>query len=146
MNYEDEINRILNSIEKTEILTFKETKEQREKIVDELFEKYKDYEDNYKNNFENKKKALKQLQDYMFIDSAKLNKGDYIRYFNLKRFFCLKLVVGGKVIDSTPDKNGHILVSTVLGKKSKIKPICLFKKIDEDTFLKMKLLEISESI
>lgn len=145
MDFEEEIESILNSIQTKELDTFEEIEERRIYVVEEIFKRFSAYKDNRKNNFANKRKALKELEEYTVVGGDELEKGDFVKYFNLSRFHDLKLTIGGTVIDPKPNYKGYIWVKTILGKKS-FKPLIVFKQLDEDTLLKMKLIQIAHSI
>ena len=70
---------------------------------------------------------------------------DFIRYFNLRFFFDLKLVIGGTVLNTNFKNSGDILIMAPYGVK-RIKPNIFFKRIKTDDLFKMKLIQIANSV
>ena len=139
MNYDDEIDKIINSIEKKEYKSFKEIEYNKIIVIDSIYSNYL----NYAINKKNKKEALKELEDYEYVELEDLNKGDYIRYFDLRAFYNLKLVNGGKIIDLNIDNEDSLLIRRGVYSIS-IKPNLFFRKIPDDILVKMKLIQMIE--
>ena len=139
---ETEIEKILSNIQQNEELeTLDDIEEIRQLAIDKVFNSYMVYE---KNNI-NKKMAQYELENYKFIDIADLKKGDFVRYFNLAKFYDLKLVIGGTIMDLNYQGTGDILLFAPYGVK-RIKPNIFFKKIDTDQMIKMKLIQIANNV
>ena len=135
-NYmEDEIQNILNNITPTDYKSLKEIEEIKIMVVDKIYNDFKNYEINKKN----KEEALEQLNGYECIDIEELKKGDYIKYFDLKVFYNLKLITGGTVIEVFD--NGNVFVRKG-NRFNTLKPNFFFKKMSEESLVKMKLLDI----
>lgn len=132
---ENEIQNILNNITPTEYKSLKEIEEIRVMVVDKIYNDFTNYEIN-KNN---KKEALEQLTSYECVDIEELKKGNYIKYFDMKIFYNLKLITGGTVIEVFD--NGNVFVRKG-NKFNTLKPNFFFRKISEDSLVKMKLLDI----
>ena len=132
---EQEIQNILNNITETEYKSFDETNELKNMIIDKVYSDFMNYEINY----ENKETSKKLLSDYEFVDFDEINTGDYLKYFNIRAFYNLKLVDAGVVLRKYDD--GKILFKKQ-SRFNKIKPNFFFRKINKDTLVKMKLLDI----
>ena len=91
---ENEIENILNNITETEYKSFDETEELKNMVIDKVFSDFMHYEPNK----ENKKHAKNILRDYEFVDMEDINPGDYLKYFNIRVFYNLKLVDAGVVL------------------------------------------------
>ena len=139
---EAEIDKILSNIQQNEDLeTLDDIEEIRQLAIDKVFNSYMIYE----KNIINKKMAEYELEEYRFIDIADLRKGDFVRYFNLANFYDLKLVIGGTIMDLDYQGSGDILLFAPYGIK-RIKPNIFFKKINTDQMIKMKLIQIANSV
>ena len=46
---------------------------------------------NYEANAENKEHSKHILRDYEFVDMEDINVGDYLKYFNIRAFYNLKI-------------------------------------------------------
>jgi hypothetical protein len=139
---EAEIDKILSNIQQNEDLeTLDDIEEIRQLAIDKVFNSYMVYE----KNIINKKMAQYELEEYRFIDIADLRKGDFVRYFNLAKFYDLKLVIGGTIMDLDYQGSGDILLFAPYGIK-RIKPNIFFKKINTDQMIKMKLIQIANSV
>lgn len=141
MDIEEEINKILNSIKEKEFDSLDDIEELRQMAIDKLFSEFSFYEKNKQNKIE----AEEELESYEFIDIEDIKKGDYLRYFNLRRFYDLKLVIGGTVLDPNINNTGKILFCTPYGVKI-IKPNIFFKKINTEDLVKMKLIQIANKV
>lgn len=141
-NIENEIDNILSNIQSSEELeSLDDIEEIRRLAIDKVFDSYMVYE----KNIINKKMAEIELENYKFVDVSDLKKGDFVRYFNLIKFFDLKLVMGGTIMDLDYQGTGDILIFAPYGVK-RIKPNIFFMKIKTENMLKMKLLQIANSV
>ena len=140
---EEEIHKILSNIKHNEVdyESLSDIEELRSMAIDKLFSSYMVYEANIKN----KQKAIDELAGYKFVDVEDLKIGEYVRYFNLRRFFDLKLCRGGTVINVDFEGTGNILLCASNGIK-KIKPNMFFTRIKSEELIRMKLLQIAHSI
>jgi hypothetical protein len=139
---EHEINNILSNIQHNEDLdSLDDIEEIRQLAIDKVFSSYMVYE----KNIINKKMVEYELEKYQFIDIADLKKGSFVRYFNLTKFYDLKLVIGGTILDLDYQGTGDILLFAPYGIK-RIKPNIFFKKIDTDQMIKMKLIQIANNV
>ena len=132
---ENEIQKILDNITPTEYKSFKEVQEIKEMVVDKIYSEFMRYE----KNAENKKESIEQLEGYECVEVHELKKGNYIKFFDLRIFYNLKLVTGGTVIDIFD--NGNVFVRKGY-KFYTVKPTFFFRKLSEDSLVKMKLLDI----
>lgn len=132
---EDEIQQILENITPTEYKSLNEIEELKEMVIDKIYSEFK----HYPINEENKKEAKEQLKSYELVEIEDIKKGNYIKYFDLKIFYNLKLITGGTVLEVFQD--GNILVRKG-NKFNTLKPNFFFRKLSEDALVKMKLLEI----
>lgn len=132
---ENEIQKILDNITPTEYKSFKEIEEIKEMVVDKIYSDFMRYE----KNAENKKVSIEQLEGYECVEVNELKKGNYIKFFDLRIFYNLKLVTGGTVVDIFD--NGNVFVRK--GQKfNTVKPTFFFRKLSQDSLVKMKLLDI----
>lgn len=141
MNIDDEIEKILSNIRENEYDSLDDIEELRQMAVDKVFSNFMRYE----KNLLNKEKAIEELKNFEFVDINDLKKGDYVRYFNLRWFFDLKLVIGGTIINPNLNGTGDVLIMTPYTLK-RIKPNIFFKRIKSDDLIKMKLIQIANSV
>jgi hypothetical protein len=132
---EDEIKKILEEITPSEYKSLKEIEELKELVIDKIYSEFT----HYPINEENKKEAKELLKSYELVEIKDIKKGNYIKYFDLKIFYNLKLITGGSVLEVF--QNGKILVRKG-NKFNTLKPNFFFRKLSEDALIKMKLLEI----
>jgi hypothetical protein len=132
---EQEIQNILGNITATEYKSFDEIEELKNLVIDKVYSEFM----NYEVNKENKEHAKRLLRDYEFVDIEDINVGDYLKYFNIRAFYNLRLVDAGVVLKKYD--NGKILFKK-MGKFNSIKPNFFFRRINKDTLVKMKLLDI----
>ena len=92
---ENEIQSILDNITPTEYKSLKEIEEIRSMVVNKIYDEFMHYEINNTN----KQESIQQLEGYECVDIDELKKGNYIKYFNMKVFYNLKLITGGTVIE-----------------------------------------------
>ena len=133
---EQEIKNILDNISETEYKSFEEIDELKNLVIEKVFSDFM----NYEVNKENKEHAKHVLRDYEFVDMDDIKIGDYLKYFNIRAFYNLKLVDAGIVLKKYD--NGKILFKK-LGKFNSIKPNFFFRRINKDTLVKMKLFLLS---
>jgi hypothetical protein len=139
---ENEIDKILSNIGENEDLeSLDDIEEIRKLAIDKVFNSYMVYE----KNIENKKNAEDELKNYRFVDVADLKCGDFVRYFNLTKFYDLKLVMGGTIMDLNYQDSGDILMFAPYGVK-RIKQNIFFQKIKTDEMIKMRLLQIAKNV
>ena len=131
---EDEIQKILEDITPTEYKSLKEIEELKEIVTDKICSEFK-----LSYNEENKKEAKEQLKRDELVEIEDLKKENYIKYFDLRIFYNLKLITGGIVLEVF--QNGSILVRKG-NKFNTLKPNFFFRKLSKDALVKMKLLEI----
>ena len=136
---EDEIQKILNNVTETEYKSFKEIEELREMLIEKIFSEFMRYEINK----ENKEIVKHQLRDHEVVTMEEIKNGDYLKYLNLRAFYNIKLVDAGVVLKICD--NGNVFVKKQ-GRFNTIKPTFFFKKINKDTLVKMKLLDIVNSV
>ena len=139
MNIEDEIDNIIKNIEKTEYLSFKDVEYNKQLAIDNIYSNYMNYEVNKKN----KQEAIDELKDYEYITFEQLKEGDYIRYFDLRAFYNLRLMTGGKIMKMNINDNGDMIIRSGAFLNT-LKPNIFFRKIPEDTLVKMRLIEMIE--
>jgi hypothetical protein len=141
MNIEEEIEKIFNNIKESEYDSLDDIEEIRQLAIDKVFSNFMRYE----KNIENKKNAEKILESYEFIDVDYLKKGDFVRYFNLRCFYDLKLVIGGTILDPNIKDTGELLILAPYGIK-RIKSNIFFKQIKSDDIVKMKLIQLASKV
>ena len=66
----------------------------------------------YDKNIENKEEALKELENYQYLYIDDLNPGDFVRYFNSKIFYNMKLCLGGIVVNNNYENKGLVLIKS----------------------------------
>jgi hypothetical protein len=132
---DNEIQNILNDITPTEYKSLKEIEDIRNMVINKIYDEFT----NYEINKSNKEEAIEQLKSYECVEIDELKKGNYIKYFNMKIFYNLKLITGGSVIEVFD--NGNVFVRKG-NKFNTLKPNFFFRKINDDLLVKMKLLDI----
>ena len=133
MNHE--INTILNNISQPDYTSFLEIENNKINIINQIFSRYLNYPD----NIHNKELAIKHLEDYEYVPIEQLNKNDFVKYLNIRAFYNIKLINGGKIIEILDDNK--ILVSKQ-NKINVLKQKYYFRKINKDTLVKIKLLQL----
>ena len=137
-NMEYEIQNILNNIKKREIRTLDEIREQNRLAIDMAYEPFMEFEANIKNY--NQIKDTDKLDMYEFVDYEFLQFGDYIRFFDKKFFFNMKLHPGGVVKATRDDK---LLIYTFKNGFEWIQyDNYIFRKLNEEDMAKIKLIEL----
>jgi len=137
MNYENEIDKIINSEDFTseKYKPLNEVITERENIIDKAFEKYMKYDANIKN----KPVIIEELSEYQYVPCEQLDIGDTVKELIVKPFF-FKIRLSTSTV--VTDKNQ---------KKIKLRNSC-FRKICDETYffkllknsdiVKMKLMEL----
>ena len=136
MGYENEINKILESITPEEVVPLNVIKERRESIINNFYSKFLKYE----KNIENLKESNDILDNYEYLeDISVLKSGDKIRYLSKKHFYDIKVSSRVKYVCNT-----HNYITIVNGVYySTIKDtVLIFKYIPDSTLVKMRLIEL----
>ena len=136
MDYENEINKILESIDDQVIQPLNLVSNKRNKIIHAIYNKFLNY-DNNKNNL---KECQETLENYEYIESiVNLKKGDKFRFLSKKFFYDLKV---SPLVTLIQYKDGLITYRNGLFINSVRDNICLFKYIPDELLVKMKLMEL----
>ena len=136
MDYENEINKILESIDDQVIQPLNLVSDKRNKIIKDIYNKFLNY-DNNKNNI---KECHETLENYEHIESIQnLKKGDKFRFLSKKFFYDLKV---SPLVTLIQYKDGLITYRNGLFINSVRDNICLFKYITDELLVKMKLMEL----
>ena len=136
MDYENEINKILNSIDNTIIQPLNIICDKRNKIINKFYSKFLNY--NVNNN--NLKESLKILENYEYIESIiNFKKGDKFRFLSKKFFYDLKV---SPLVSLIQYKNGIVTYGNGLFINSVRDDVYLFKYISDELLVKMKLMEL----
>ena len=131
----NEIQKILNDITPTEYKSLKEIEDIRNMVIERVYSEFM----NYEINKSNKEEAKQLLEGYECVEIEELKKGNYIKYFDMKIFYNLKLITGGTVVEVFD--NGCVFVRKG-NRFNTLKPNFFFRKVSEDALVKMKLLDI----
>ena len=142
MDFEEEINKILDSIEYSSYGSYQELENQRNRAIDKVFERFMNYDKNVKN----KEEALEELENYQYLYIDDLKPGDFVRYFNSKIFYNMKLCLGGVVINNNYENKGLVLIKSPIKKYIVVKSKIFFKKIKKDDLVKMRLMDMINNI
>lgn len=142
MDFEEEINKILDSIEYSSYGSYQELETQRNLAIDKVFERFMHYD----KNIENKEDAIEELENYQYLYIDDLKPGDFVRYFNSKIFYNLKLCLGGVVINTNYENKGLVLIKSPVKKYLVVKSKIFFKKIKKDDLVKMRLMDMVNNI
>ena len=135
-NYENEINKILESIDDQEIHPLNMVSNKRNKIINDIYNKFL----NYDINKDNLKECLETLENYEWIESIHhLKKGYKFRFLSNKFFYDLKV---SPLVSLIQYKDGLITYRNGLFINSVRDNICLFKYISDELLVKMKLMEL----
>ena len=136
MDYETEINKILESIDDQVIQPLNLVSDKRNKIINTFYNKFLNYNVN-KNNL---KESLKILEKYEYISSIiNFKKGDKFRFLSKKCFYDIKV---SPLVSLIQYKNGIITYRNGLFINSVRDDVCLFKYITDELLVKMKLMEL----
>ena len=142
MDYEEEINKILDSIDYSKYDSYQEIEAQRLDAIDQIFGRFM----NYDKNIQNKEEAIEQLEDFKYLYIDDVQSGDYVKYFNTKIFYDLKLCLGGTVINKNYEGKGYALVKSPINKYVVVKTKMFFKKIKKDDVVKMRLIDMVNNV
>jgi len=136
MDYENEINKILESIENEIIQPLNIISVQRNKKINTFYSKFLNY--NLNNN--NLNESLKLLENYEYIPSINnIKNGDKFRFLSKKFFYDLKV---SPLVTLIQYKDGLITYRNGLFINSVRDDVCLFKHIQDELLVKMKLMEL----
>lgn len=142
MDFEEEINKILDNIEYSSYGSYQELESQRNLAIDKVFERFMHYD----KNIENKEEALEELENYQYLYIDDLNPGDFVRYFNSKIFYNMKLCLGGIVVNNNYENKGLVLIKSPTKKYLVVKSKIFFKKLKKDDLVKMRLMDMVNNI
>ena len=131
------IREILNDIKINKLKTIEEIEEEKKIILENIYDKFFFYDINKKN----KEETSKRLEEYKYIDSNNLNRGDYIMYINEKYFYNITLNKGGFITKIDVENNILEIINNNIYSKIKIDTNIFFKKIDRDESIKLSILE-----
>jgi hypothetical protein len=136
MNYEDEINKILESITHEEFVPLNVIKETREYVINKFYEKFM----NYEKNSDNLKESQDILDNYEYIEDVScLKPKDKIRYLSKKHFYDIKVSPHVTYICNT---NNYITISNGVYYSNVKDNVLFFKYIPDSTLVKMRLMEL----
>jgi hypothetical protein len=136
MDYEDEINKIIESITHEEFVPLNVIKENREYVINNFYEKFM----NYSKNIENLKESLDILDNYEYVtDISCLKTKDKIRYLSKKHFYDIKV---SPHVTYICNNNNYINVTNGVYHSTVKDTVLIFKYIPDRTLVKMKLMEL----
>ena len=136
MGYENEINKILESITPEEVVPLNVIKERRESIINNFYSKFLKYE----KNIENLKESNDILDNYEYLeDISVLKSGDKIRYLSKKYFYDIKVSSRIKYVCNT---NNYITIVNGVYYSTIKDTVLIFKYIPDSTLVKMRLIEL----
>jgi hypothetical protein len=136
MDYEDEINKILESITHEEFVPLNVIKENREYIINKFYERFIKYD----KNIENLKESLDILDNYEYVeDISTLKTKDKIRYLSKKHFYDIKV---SPHVTYICNNNNYITVVNGVYHTTVKDNALIFKYIPDSTLVKMKLMEL----
>ena len=138
-DFDEEIEKILQNIEKKEYLELKNFEANRDIAIENIFKRFMRYE----RNIENKKKAYETLKTYRAVMPEDLKKGDCVSYLNTREFYDIQLCYGGKFLGFS--KAGDIIVSRGMFIFT-IQPTIFFIKITNKDIVKIKLMELVDKL
>ena len=127
------VQNILRNLSKQEIRTTDQIREKNYITINDIYEDFLCYP----KNIENKKEALKIIDNYELIDKKDILKGHNILYFKTRHFFDIKPVEGKA---TSINKSGKLNIK-VGGKYLHSDAKYYFKKLTEDDKLKISLIE-----
>ena len=142
MDFEEEINKILDNIEYSSYGSYQELESQRNLAIDKVFERFMHYD----KNIENKEEALEELENYQYLYIDDLNPGDFVSYFNSKIFYNMKLCLGGIFVNNNYENKGLVLIKSPTKKYLVVKSKIFFKKLKKDDLVKMRLMDMVNNI
>lgn len=133
---EDELIRdILIDIKENKLKTINEINEEKDIILNNIYNKFI----YFKNNKNNKIETKKGLDGYKYIKLNELYTGDYIKYLNDKYFYDITLSRGGFVTNI--NNNMIEILNNNIYFKLNINNYIIFKKITKDECVKLLILE-----
>jgi hypothetical protein len=136
MDYEYEINKIIESITHEEFVPLNVIKENREYVINTFYDKFM----NYSKNIENLKESLDILDNYEYVeDISTLKTKDKIRYLSKKYFYDIKV---SPHVTYICNNNNYITVANGVYHTSVKNNVLIFKYIPDSTLVKMKLMEL----
>jgi len=136
MDYETEINDILNNISNDECVPLNLIQNNREKAVSIIYDKFM----NLPKNKDNLVESQEILQNYEYIDDINnLKPNDKFRYISTRFFYDLKV---SPVVSFIKCDYGKIHFRNGLYLKSVKNNVHIFKLMSEETMAKMKLIEL----
>lgn len=137
MNYEKEIDKILNSLDfnNNNYKPLGDVLREKEIMIDKAFEKYMHYEENIKN----KPSIIEELKEYQYIPFEEVCVGDTLRQLKIKPYFFNIRLMG---ITKITDKNAHKFKLRNSCFKKNCEDIYFFKQIPKNDIVKMKLMEL----
>jgi hypothetical protein len=136
MDYENEINKILESITHEDIVPLNVIKETREYVINKFYEKFMKYE----KNIDNLKESQDILDNYEYVEDVScLTSGDKIRYLSKKHFYDIKISPGVKYVCNT---NNYITVANGVYYSTIKDTVLIFKYIPDSVLVKMRLIEL----
>jgi hypothetical protein len=146
MDIEDEIVKILDTIQVKDIRSISEINTKNNEIIDIVFENFS----KYKKNIENLKWAKKKIKEneYEYIDNLEhLKPYDYLCGFNLSDFFDLRLKYIGFYV-SKKENNNFILMKNHYNAYWHIdaNKHILFRKLNSKDKVKMLLIDAVKKI
>tara|TARA_Y100000590_G_scaffold179768_1_gene204942 strand:+ start:33933 stop:34352 length:420 start_codon:yes stop_codon:yes gene_type:complete len=127
------VQNILRNLSKQEIRTSEQIRQKNYIIINDIFEDFLCYP----KNIENKKEALKIIDNYELINKKDILKGQRILYFKTRHFFDIKPIEGIATSINKSDKLNIKVGSKYLHSDAKY----YFKKLTEDDKLKISLIE-----
>ena len=136
MDYEEEINKILESITHEEYVPLNVIKETREYVINKFYDKFMKYD----KNIENIKESLDILDNYEYVeDISSLKPKDKIRYLSKKHFYDIKV---SPHVTYVCNKNNYITLANGVYYSNIKDNVLFFKYIPNSTLVKMKLIEL----
>ena len=136
MDYEEEINKILESITHEEYVPLNVIKETREYVINKFYDKFM----KYVKNIENLKESLDILDNYEYVeDISSLKPKDKIRYLSKKHFYDIKV---SPHVTYVCNKNNYITLANGVYYSTVKDNVLFFKYIPNSTLVKMKLMEL----
>ena len=136
MDYEEEINKIIESITHEEYVPLNVIKETREYVINKFYDKFMKYE----KNIENLKESLDIFDNYEYVeDISSLKPKDKIRYLSKKHFYDIKV---SPHVTYVCNKNNYITLANGVYYSTVKDNVLFFKYIPDSTLVKMKLMEL----
>ena len=141
-NYDIEIEQLLNEVVITPQQSYEDIQKNNELNIDNIFTHFSNYE---KNTNRNKILRLKEfVKDCEIVTFDKIQRGDIITCFNLKKFYDLKLINKIKITNVLKHNNtirGITSNNNEIRVKFKKKNI-YFREFDEEKLLKLNIMKL----